>query len=73
METPLSLRNIQNHIKNSLLKRGEELVFIPMFDFIEEETKEEPPLYFMREFFNMRIIHIPINPSRINPNVIPSL
>jgi hypothetical protein len=48
---------------HTLLEQGRELVFVPLFDFSKEETKEEPPLFYMTEIrpptgeiFNMRMV-----------------
>jgi hypothetical protein len=51
---------------HTLLEQDKELVFVPMFDFSKEETKEEPPLSHMMEMqvptgeiFNMRMVRPP--------------
>jgi hypothetical protein len=48
---------------HTLLAQDQELVFVPLFDFTKEETKEEPPLFYMTEIrpptgeiFNMRMV-----------------
>lgn len=51
---------------HTLLEQDKELVFVPLFDFTKEETKEEPPSYNMMEMqmpsgeiFNMRMVRPP--------------
>jgi hypothetical protein len=57
-----------------IFERGEVLVYVPMFDFTKEETKEqtkeEPPLSHMievsmptGEIFNMRMVRPPYTPN----------